>query len=233
MNNLDKKVLPSNGLLKGIPREVMIRGMKGIEISTLFSSLTDAAVDEIIRAVTDPSLNPEDLCDEDKLFILHQTRILTFGDEVEQSLRCPHCGHIHNYTINYSDLEFTTLEQDVLDDKLVLPDKMTITRRIPTSLDMEEINRYKERMNLPKSYSFLLLQASRISKVNNKKKSIAELIELLENMPGDSLMELYRFLDISFGLNTNFEIECHKCGSRFTGGLGINADLFRKPDKTV
>ena len=234
MNNIEKKVLPSNGLIEGIPREVEIRGMKGREISTLFSSLTDAAIDNIIKSVTTPSLDPDELCDEDKLYILHQTRVLTFGNEVEQTLRCPACGMIQDHVFNYEDFDFTLLEEEKLKEEFTLSDGETvIKRRIVTQDIIKELARYKEKFKLPDSYAFILLQAARIGKVDGKKKSTSELIEFLNDMQGKDLIKLAKFLDFNFGLNTNFKIKCTKCQFNFEGGIGINADLFREPDISI
>lgn len=232
MNNIDKKVLPSNGLLPNVPREATIRGMKGREISTLFSSLTDASVDAIIKGVTDPSLDPEIMCDEDKTFILHQARVLTFGNEVQQTLRCPICGHIHDYIVGYDSLEIIYLAEEHFNEELEVDGKI-IKRRVPTQETINEANRYKEKVNLPDSYAFILLQATKIATVNGKKKSIGELVEYLENIPGNQLVKISRFLDRKFGLQTTFEAECEQCHGIFTGGIGINADLFREPDNTL
>jgi hypothetical protein len=232
MNNIDKKVLPSNGLLKDVPREVTIRGMKGREISTLFSSLTDASIDAIIKDVTEPSLEPDLLCDEDKAFILHQTRVLTFGSEVQQTLRCPICGHIHDYVFNYDDFEINYLEENHLEEELTIGDQ-TIKRRIPTSETMAELKRYKEKFNLPDSYAFILLQAGKIGSINGKKKTTTELVQYLENLPGNELVKVSRFLDRKFGLETTVQVECVNCKTAFAGGIGINADLFREPDNNL
>lgn len=232
MNNIDKKVLPSNGLIEGVPKEVTIRGMKGREISTLFSSLTDASIEAIIKDVTNPSLDPEDLTDEDKAFILHQTRVLTFGRELQQTLRCPFCKHIDHYILNYDDFEIIYLDENHLNDELVLEDK-TIKRRLVTVEHLKEARAYKEKINLPDSYAFILLQATRIGSINGKKKSIAELVEYLENLPGKELVKVARFLDVKFGLQTDFTVECTNCHTAFTGGVGINADMFREPDTDV
>lgn len=232
MNNIDRKVLPSNGNLPNIPREVEIRGMKGREISTLFSSLTDSAINDIIKNVTTPSLDPNDLCDEDKLYILHQTRVLTFGQEVEQSLRCPACGHIHSYIFNYEDFDFTLLEEEKLTEEFRVGEDV-ITRRIANQEIIDEMMRHKEKFNLPDSYAFLLLQASRIGRINNKKKSTMELVQYLENMQGKDLIKLSKFLELDFGLKTRFKVECVKCRHKFEGGIGINADLFREPNISI
>lgn len=225
MNNIEKVILPSNGLL-GVEREVTIRGMKGIEISTLFSSLTDAAIDNIIKSVTDPSLDPENLCDEDKKFILHKTRVLTFGNNIEQTLRCPYCRNIHTYELNYKDFEVTLLEEDYI-TKVIEIGNDKIIPRIPNSKVFNEINRYKDKANLSSDYTFILLQVARIDTVNGKKIPIVKMIEYLENLPGVELVKLSKELDVKFGLNTTFIVECNNCNTAFTGGIGINADLFR------
>lgn len=227
MNNIEKVKLPSNGALVNVPSEVAIRGMKGREISTLFSSFTDAAVDEIIKGVTDPSIASEDLCDEDKRYILHKARELTFGSTLEQQLKCPFCGKVHTYTKDYSELEFSLLNTEEFLEPIKMPDGKVITRALPTKATWDTVYRYKEKRNLPESMSFLLIQASKINTIDGKRVSLGEILDYLDNLPGKDLVELSKQLTLNFGLNTMFKVECQSCHSEFPGGIGINADLFR------
>jgi hypothetical protein len=71
-------------------------------------------------------------------------------------------------------------------------------------------------VNLPDSYAFILLQATKIATVNGKKKSIGELVEYLENIPGSQLVKISRFLDRNLVTDT-FEAECEQCHGIFTG----------------
>lgn len=226
MDNIQKVVLPSNGLLQ-VEQEVTIRGMKGREISTLYSSLTEAAVDAIISAVTNPQLDPDLLCDEDKKFILHKTRVLTFGNETYQTLRCPHCGVIYEYEISYNDFDVQMLDEKYLTDSITLSNGDIITRKVPIKKHWTEINRYKEKTNLTNDYAYILMQISRIDTINGKRKSIPDLISYLENLPGVELVKLAKELEIKFGLDTTFKVDCNNCNTTFTGGLGFTADLFR------
>lgn len=236
MNNMDKLVLASKGLLEA-PEEVTVRGMLGKEISTLFSSLTEAAVESIIKNVTEPSLDPSTLCDEDKKLILHKTRVLTFGNEVQQTLRCPYCSHIADYVLSYDDFTITNLDENYLTQEIlingftVLKDK--IIPRIPLKKHWDEINRHKEKVNLADNYAFILLQVAKIETINGKRLSVGQAIDYLENLPGKELIKLSKKLDIKFGIDTTFTVECVKCKTPFTGGVGINADLFREPDNTL
>jgi len=232
MNNIEKKTLPSNGLIENVPKEVTIRGMKGREISTLFSSLTDASIEKIIKDVTEPSLDPDLLSDEDKSFILHQTRILTFGTEIQQTLRCPFCGHIHDYIVDYSDFSVTLLPHDHLEEEFILEDK-TIKRRIANKEVLTSARNHKDKANLSDDYAFILLLATKIGSINGKKKSMFELVDFLENIPGKDLVKISKFLDVPHGLRTDFTVECKNCKTAFTGGIGINADMFREPDRDL
>lgn len=227
MENIEILKLPSNGLVGDTPKEVNVRNMKGKELSTLYSSLTEAAIDKVISDVTTPSLEPNTLCDQDKSAILHMSRVLTFGQEVEQTLRCPFCGKIDTYTLDYEDFPITLLDDTWMSSAITMPDGKVITKRIPTKADWDVIYRHKEKRNLDETYAFILLQASKIAMIDGKAWPIGEVIGYLENLPGKDLMYLVKELDVKFGIDTTFTVECKVCHSDFTGGLGINADLFR------
>lgn len=233
MLNKDKYILPSNGFL-GYPREVTIRAMNGRELSMAYSILNETTIDEIIYNVIEPKIEVSQLCDEDKAFILHSTRVLTFGHKIDQVLRCPFCGEIHTYTIDYRDLETTYLESEEQTSGLfTLPNGDEIKKQIPTSARFSEINLYKTKHNIPAYDSFLLLQVAKIEYIKVKEdarriRSITELMDYLANIPGNDFMDVAEFLDVKFGLNTTFEAECKGCGTTLTGGIGITADLFRK-----
>jgi hypothetical protein len=226
MQNVDKVKLPSNGLL-GAPEEVGIRSMTGREISTIFSSLNEESLNRVISAVTEPNLDPSTLCDEDKYFILHKTRTLTFGDEIVQTLKCPFCNHMEEYTINYDQFDLKYLAMEDLAVEVTVGKDTVISRKIPLRSDWEKINTYKEKRKLTDDYAYILLQAAKVDKVNGERKSLGEVVTLLESIPGNDLVRLARVFDLRFGLDTTYIQPCGKCKIDLTGGVGINADMFR------
>lgn len=227
MKNIDKLVLPSNGLIPEIPREVTVRAMQGDELSTLYSSLTDASIEEVIQSVTKEKLNPDILCDEDKAAILHKTRRLTFGDIVQQTQVCPHCQKVHTYEIDYNDFEFTELDIDLFKTEITLSNGDKVTRRLPNKEILQDIEVAKKRRPLKKGEMFNVLLFSKIETVNGKRLTLLEGLEWLSNLKGTDWVLLSKMLDIRFGLNVSYVVECPNCELAFTGGLGINADLFR------
>ncbi len=226
MINVEKVLLPSRGLL-GTLEEVTVRAMKGMEISTIYSSLNPESIDQVLVAVTEPAIDPKKTPEEDKFFILHKTRTLTFGNEIDQTLRCPVCKHVETYVINYDDFEVVTLEEDQIHKTIKLEDGTEIETRIATSSVWTNIDSYKEKRNLPATYAFIFLIASGIGKINGEKKSIGELVEYLENLMGSDLMEISKNVGVKFGLDVSFTVPCSKCKTEIPGGIGINADMFR------
>lgn len=230
MINVQKYILPSNGFL-GYEKEVTIRSMKGKEISTAYSSLTDASLDKIIEAVIEPKIDIDILADEDKVFILHMTRTLTFGNEIKQSLRCPFCGEIHTYDINYKDLQTKLLEDELqAHGELELETGDIIKKRVPISEHFTEIKQYKDKYSIPEEDSYALLQVARIEYIQTKVKKLTSIFDKMEyivNIPGKYFIEISKFVETDFGFNTVFQVNCNKCNTVFQGGIGITADFFR------
>lgn len=226
MQNIEKVVLPSNGLLDA-PQEVTIRAMVGREISTIYSSLNGESVNEVIRAVTDPSLDPSKLCDEDKAYILHKTRTLTFGDTIVQTLKCPYCGHIQEYTVSYEEFDTKLLTEEMASTTVELSNGDTVTRRIPTKADWKAIDNHKKKRNLSDAYSYILLVASRVGEINGESKPASEVVNYLEELRANDLVAIDKAFGERFGLDTTYDRKCGSCKQNIKGGVGINADMFR------
>lgn len=232
---IEKFKLPSNGLL-GAPAEVKIKAMRGRELNMVYSSLSDASIDKIIERVTDPSLDPEELCDEDKSAILYYTRLLTFGEYIDQHMKCPHCGGIHKVSANYSEFVLTLLEEDNL--KVVhLDNGDELHRRVPTPKIQKEIELFKKRYEVDVLDSQLLLMMTRIDKIVKEDgttiRNLKMLFDYLADLEGRIFGDIIDNIDIKFGLNTTFEIECPETLLTFKGVTGINADFFRKSDRVI
>lgn len=234
--NVQKYVLPSNGLL-GYRKDVNIRAMQGREIATAYTSLSEASMEAIITAVIEPKIDIDLLTDEDKIFILHMTRIQTFGDTLTQTIRCPFCGNIHTYELSYSDFTVDRLENaEQVSGQLVLENNDVVTKQIPTTEIFAELNLYKEKHNLPIVDTYLLNMIARIKRIKTDTEvytTTSELLHYLENAPGNIFTDIDDFIQTKFGLDPVYTVECNQCNTTLTGGLGITADLFRKPNHNV
>lgn len=228
--NVEKTILPTNGLV-GYEREVTISAMKGRHLSAMLSSLDEGSIDSVIEDIIEPKIDINELTDEDKTFILHKSRVLTFGNLIKQTLKCPICGDVHEYEIHYDNFEITYLtEEDTQKTVEVEFDKKKyeITNQIPTGATWEEIEQYKRRFNPENSMAYILMQAALINTVNGKRWSMSEKVNFLADiLPAKYLIELAKAFELNYGFNPTYVVECPNSGTAFTGGLAITADLFR------
>lgn len=230
---IDTLRLPSNGLL-GVPAEVKVKAMTGLELNMVYSSLSDASINKIIERVTEPSLNPDLLCDEDKGAILYYTRVLTFGDEIDQQLKCPHCGKIHKVTARYSEFNMVYLEE--FDNIITLPNGDMIYKRVPNAEIQKEIDYFKEKNSVGPLNSYLLYLLARIEKVVTSTETISNrllIFNYLADLKGQWFGIIVDEIDTKFGLDVSFLAECPDTGNDFLGVVGINADFFRESNNNV
>lgn len=228
--NIEKVVLPTNGLV-GYEREIRINAMKGRHLSTILSSLDEGAVDKVIEDIIEPKISIDLLTDEDKTFILHKARALTFGNTVTQTLKCPICGDIHKFDLDYEVFEVTNLEEEDVNREFIIEfenKEYRFTNKVPTGNTWNEIEQYKRRFNPDPTLSYILLQVAYIDTINGKKMSVNEKVNLLADvLPANEVIKLAKAFELQYGFDPTYVVECPNSGTAFTGGLAITADLFR------
>lgn len=226
--NIKELRLPTDGILKDVPQTITIREMNGGELSMLYSNFSDEAIDEVVKnIIMTEGIEVDNLAEQDKHIILHMTRVLTFGSTIQQTLRCPVCGHTHTYDIDYDKFKITYLDKDFNKNREFKVGDNIYTKRIPTVGDMKELKRFKEKFQITHKDDFILIHLVQIELVNNKKIGNFELLNLLKDLPGRELLEVTENLKTEFGLDTTFQVECDSCQNIIPGGLGITPNLFR------
>ena len=229
---IDKVHLPSNGLL-GYNREVTVKEIGGLGLTAVYESLTDASIDLALREAVE-GVDIEELCDEDKLFLLLKARTLTLGNIVTQPVVSPYTQTVQKQEVDLNSFDYTLLTQELLDTELVVKDRegkeYTFTRRVATKEIIESLLKTKERHLLADSYLGILRIISKLNpKVNGKVVSNIDLINLLAHeLLGSELVKLLKFVDgLIFGLNLTYTAVCTETNQEFLGVFGLSADLFR------
>lgn len=229
MNNITTISLPSNGYLEDIPAQITIREMTGSELSAIYSNFNDAAIDYVLEQtiIKPEGLDIEKLTEQDKAYILHSLRQLTYGNSVPQTLRCQFCGTVHEYDINYSDFKTKPLDGEYVTNNTFEVEGHTYTRKIPTVEDIKLIPNFIERFNVSVFDHFLVQQIQYIENIDNNLKTNIQKLTHLKNIPGRSLSKVIDKLKVDFGLDTTYHVDCKNCSMAITGGLGLSPNLFR------
>lgn len=131
----ERITLPSNGIFyeNDFPTSLVIRSLTTNEEQLLYGSTSETTIDRIIsNCIVEPKNFPiDDLLPADKMFILFKLRIISYGQDYNQTIFCPYC--------NYEGVAVLDLDQlpcDELDeDKIKIPLKLTL----PMSKDVIEL----------------------------------------------------------------------------------------------
>lgn len=228
MIELDKIKLPSNGLLK-VPKEITIRGLNVGELATIYASMSDASIDTVLKGIIQVSFDTNLLTDEDKSFILHRARQLTFGTDIVVGTRCPFCGEIESaHSVSYDDFKVDYLTPEIVNEELELSNGDKVTRNFPTEFDKEQVKKLIMNFSLTSpGDKFTLSQVLLLDKVNGSKLSALDKLNYIRNMTPMDFSKLVQFNIYKYGINTTYTVECKGCGQTYTGGIGLSADLFR------
>lgn len=220
--------LPSLGQMEGIPEEIKLYAATGKEISALISSFTDASIEFVINQLTEPKLNPDLLCDEDKAYILMKIREITYLPFLEMHLGCPFCGGVYDYQIDFNILKVNYLEDGFLTEEKQIGENSYLFQ-LPVKKDYREREEYIKKNGEDIKQAGTLFLATKIKTVNKRALSFFDKVLFIESLPGQDVVELLKLVSPEFGQERTFDVVCKnkKCKRSFKGVIGLDADLFR------
>ena len=131
----ERITLPSNGVFydQDFPINITIRSLTTNEEQLLYGSTSETTIDRIIsNCIVEPKNFPiDDLLPADKMFILFKLRIISYGQDYNQTIFCPYCNYEGVCTIDLDQLPCDELDED----KIKVPLKLTL----PMSKDQIEL----------------------------------------------------------------------------------------------
>lgn len=246
--------LPSNGLLyDGKYKKVTIRAITGKEEMVLNSSAPAKAIDKIISACTSmedgTSINIDELCTADKLYLILMIRSVTYGGLLNVHYTCDNCKSEITDSIDIDSLPVNLLTKEMIDDmSFELPDsKIKVTIKILSESETANLeSKSKQIANKiganPKEYMFLLRLMSSIESLTyedtekgeitltNDSKSRSQLQFILENITGNDIAVLQNKITESsdFGIQLYTDTKCKSCGSSVRLAVSLlNTEFFR------
>lgn len=227
--------LPSNGKMYDL-NELTIQEMTVAEEKFFLGSNGSKPINSILKkcVVDGDKIDFEDLIEADRFYLLVRIRCLTYGEDYNVSLRCPHCNRDFEHVIKLSELEIDELDDTFHDHwEFQLPVcGDTITMTIPKVKDNLENDKMAKRkaekfhLNLDEvRYIFGMMLG--IEKVNGMDMIPDELYSYVSNLSGrDSAFLRKQKGDIKVGYETNLETDCPSCGDSFKFSMPLSMNFF-------
>lgn len=163
----------------------------------------------------------------DRNYILVYLRILSYGDEFEFDVKCPHCGKKNNYIVNLSELLenggiqiVPKGESDTIDIALV--DGGTATIGIPNGhRERRLINKAVNNGRVGKTDMTVVL----IDQINGKDVTAAA----LENLTAKDLLNIRkRSNELIWGLKPIIKLPCDRCDENFDHIIISDQNFFNQ-----
>ena len=233
----EKYMLPTAGMLEGVPKEVTIRNMTTAEEKMLLGS-SDDSFDAIIgRCVVDEGFDINSITSADKFFLLIKLRVISYGADYYYRYQCPYCGKVHEYMVNLDELETIYLPEDFKEpyDTFTLPmSKHEVTLKIPRIRDLNDnkmkVKRYNKKFpEAQGDISLVYGMMSNIATINGKEMGGMEYLRFIEELPAkDSSFIRNRIQRLEVGIDTRLFETCKtsKCGEDLEINLRLGPEFF-------
>ena len=238
---IEKTVLPSAGHLDGVPAEIRFRTITTEEEKLLFDS-SDDYIDEVLRQCI---VEPEDtsfwdkLTASDKIHIMIQQRILSYGPFYFYSVQCPVCGKWSEYKIDLRNLKIYSLPEDFKEpyDTFTLKNASDteVSLKLPRLGDIKaneyKLSRFKmENPEAKGNQLYIYNLMTNIAAVNGEKLHSSQLESFVKKLSGmDSSYIKHRINKLEYGVDLNQREICtnKECKAEIDFRLRFGLDFFR------
>ena len=207
--------LPSRGLfyantISGRPLEVL----EVKRTTTITAENVDEIIDSILASVIS-GISPQNICVNDKLYILYWLRAQTFiNDGFKVPYYCPHCKKIETYHFKISDMEqnFIAEDFDMSTFTFINPlDNRTITFLPRTIGDEQQVKYFIQNMKNTKLDQDILNIAIQIKTINGEPAKLEDSYNYLLSDPQSFAVVATYMSKAEFGLADNFKVTCSSC----------------------
>ena len=233
--------LPSGGrgYPNGQPKSVTLRAMTTMEEKQRLAGNGFGSLINLIQScVVDENVKVEDLSMFDVLFLMYKLRIVTYGSDYKLYVVCPSCGEEVELVVNLDNLETIYADDDytpnfIIDELPISHDK--VEARLITAKDILEIEREgrKIKQKFPKyegDPEYIARYVHKIVSINGETPVYAEVQNWVETLNARDLRQFdieYAKIDGKYGIQTEINEICPKCGEEISRGMPVTSEFFR------
>lgn len=236
-------VLPSKGIFDNIPDgKVTLRMMTTKEEKLRLGSKdnfykTIATI--ISRCIIDPEgpIDVASMCQQDFVFLMYKLRTISYGPEYKMTVKCPECGNVFSTTVDLDKVEVKYLSSTFTNTfdvgPLPVSGKMVTCKLLKMSDTLDILKESDDILKKFPDYEgdpMLELTLKReIVKVDGKELPDHKLKQFIDDMYVKDLNYVDReyVKRTDFGMITEAESVCKKCGNHFTHDITYGPEFFR------
>ena len=221
-----------------VKKDFTLRAMTTMEEKLRLSNPGLGTLAKVIKRclITNEDLDIQDLKLFDFMYLMYKTRIVTYGAGYHIGIKCPHCGRVHEVTINLDELKVNEVPSDFKEPFKIGPlpvSQDTLECKLFTLRDLLSLNDESE--EFLKKYpeydgdpSFILELCKRVVSVNGK--NVLDLRTYMENLHALDYQYFnseYAKLTDKFGIDTQIELTCPHCNGKYINELPMTSEFFR------
>jgi hypothetical protein len=230
----DIEDLPSR--YKLYSKGVMIKGrpLKLFELKKL-STMTELNSDTVINDVLKSSLkgiNIDDVIVADKLYLIFWLRANTYREPgYSVNFHCSNCKQDSSYDFNLNNLKVKYVDESFTLEKLTfsLTNGDTISFHIPKVSDEKRTIKFKN------TYASIIKDISNdifdmsivIDQINGENLELMDKYDYISNLTPQLFSQLKsKIKKWDFGIMTDLEVICNKCGGKIPVGITFREEFF-------
>jgi hypothetical protein len=241
-NVYEKITLPSkgrfydgtNGPSDGV---IHIRAMTGAEeqiLATPRYTRKGQAINMIFNKCMQESYSSENFLTADRNYMLIYLRGISYTTQYDATVACTQCDRKFPANINLDEIIVETCPDNFNQSSLVgeLPTtKYKFTYRLPTGLDDQAIQDYRERKQKfdtsNQADDTLLYRSAMLVEEIEGLTDKHEILSLIRNLPINDVSYLRNLINKPpFGVEMSVDVTCDNCGNEFETDLPLEASFF-------
>lgn len=187
--------------------------------------------------VEKPEISSYDMCLPDQQFLLYKLRTVTYGSNYKLSCVCPHCGATNDIVFDMDRLvcKQYTDEDDSLFTLELPVTKKTVKLKLQTprmleAIDAKVAEAKKRHPNIESEPAFLFNVVAIIDEIDGENLSEIDKEDFVRNLPmrdTNAIANRLNKLTESFGISSEFEETCDRCGLNYTATFRTSTEFFR------
>lgn len=231
--------MPSKGLIRGIPKEIVIKAIQRKDKKKMLLSETDDILLSLLQSsiVSPTDFNVYNLLPFESEYLLYRLRVLTYGANYTFKRKCPYCGAINDVEIDLNEIPIVEVPDNfktVFDIPPLPVSGIQLKCKLLSEGERKAIAKKANELEEATGNKSAMIDSywdSRIVAVNGNSKlapiEITQILDELSDYDSEYFMAYYSKYEGNYGLQTKLKYTCDSCHGAINEDMPNIATFFR------